>query len=92
MLNGVFPKSECKGIDFSDILQIFRELFLKIYRLLIQIKQKCGFLGIIGHKRHIRRERNTEQMGIGIRGIMGILGGEGENDRIDIIDGDRQAR
>ena len=29
------------------------------------------------------------QMGIGIRGI---LGGEGENDRIDIIDGDRQAR
>ena len=32
------------------------------------------------------------QMGIGIRGIMGILGGEGENDRIDIIDGDRQAR
>ena len=77
MLNGVFPKSECKGIHFSDTLQIFRELFLKIYRLLMQIKRKGGFLGIIGLNGHIRRGE--------VDWIDFIEG-------IDEIDGDRQDR
>ena len=34
-LVGVFPKSECKGIDFPDTLQMFSGLFLKIVALLM---------------------------------------------------------
>ncbi len=29
---GVFPESECKGIDFFDTLQIFPRLFFKNVR------------------------------------------------------------
>ena len=86
MLNGVFPKSECKGIHFSDTLQIFQELFLKIYRLLIQIKRKGGFLGFIGHNghdrhikdnRHIRHNRHNGHFGVlGLLCILRIVGRE----------------
>ena len=77
VLNGVFPKSECKGIDFSDTIQIFRELFLKICRLLIQIKRKGDLLGFIGHNGHIRRGGEWQDRLYR------------EIDRIDKIDGDR---
>lgn len=29
LLTGVFPKSECKGMDFCDTLQMFLRLFFK---------------------------------------------------------------
>ena len=40
LLAGVFPKSECKGIDFSNTLQIFSGLFFKNASKLIYVKQK----------------------------------------------------
>jgi hypothetical protein len=40
LLVGLFPKSECKGIDFFDTLQIFSRLFFKNVSLLIYIKRK----------------------------------------------------
>ena len=49
LLAGVFPKSECKGIDFSNTLQIFSGLFFKNASKLMYVKQE-GRYG--SHMRH----------------------------------------
>ena len=51
LLAGVFPKSECKGIDFFNTLQIFSGLFFKNASKLTYVKQK-GQYG--SHTRHDR--------------------------------------
>ena len=48
---GVFPKSECKGTDFFNTLQIFSGLFFKNASKLTYVKQK-GQYG--SHTRHDR--------------------------------------
>ena len=49
LLAGVFPKSECKGMDFFNTLQIFSGLFFKNASKLMYIKQE-GQRG--SHTRH----------------------------------------